>query len=155
MAHELDPIDAIAQISFLVQGTLERRAGAHGLSLVQTRLLGVLRDRKPTVSELARLLDLDKSSTSGLVDRAERRGLVRRLPSQIDRRSVRVALTAAGRELVGMVSAEFGRDMAALLDPLAAEDRNRLTRTLSAVLVAHAGDRGIDLLAGTHSEERA
>ena len=155
MANELDPIDAIAQVSFLVQRTLERRAGVHDLSLVQARLLGVLRDRKPTLSELARLLDLDRSSTSGLVDRAERRGLVRRLPSQIDRRSVRVALTDAGRELVGAVAAEFGRDMTTILDPLAAEDRDRLTRILSAVLMHHAGDQGIDLLAVTRFGEGA
>ena len=30
------------------------------------------------MNELARLLDLDKSSVTGLVDRAERRGLVAR-----------------------------------------------------------------------------
>ena len=154
MKHELDPIDALAQISFLVQGALEHRAAVHGLSLVQTRLLGVLRDRKPTVSELAGLLALDKSSTSGLVDRAERRGLVRRLPSQIDRRSVRVALTDAGRELVGAVSAEFGRDIRAMLDPLGSEDRAQLTRTLSAALIAHAANQGFDLLAGTHAGEK-
>ena len=76
MAPELDDVDALAQISFLVQGTLERRAGEHGLSLIRRRLLGILRDRTPTMNELARLLGLDKSSTSGLVDRAQRRGLV-------------------------------------------------------------------------------
>jgi hypothetical protein len=36
--------------------------------MIKTRLLGVLRG-KPTMHELARLLDLDKSSVTGLVDR--------------------------------------------------------------------------------------
>ncbi len=152
MAAELDPVDAIAQMSFLVQGALERQAGAEGLSLIQTRLLGVLRDRKPTVNELARLLGLEKSSASGLIDRAERRGLVRRLPSQVDRRSVRVALTDAGRELVGSVAARFGQDMKAILDPLSPEDQVALTRTLSEVLIAHGAGQGIDIFAGTRGE---
>jgi DNA-binding MarR family transcriptional regulator len=43
------------------------------LSIPATRLLGVLRDREPTMLELAQLLELDKSSVTGLVDRAERR----------------------------------------------------------------------------------
>jgi MarR family transcriptional regulator, lower aerobic nicotinate degradation pathway regulator len=149
MADELTTVDAIAQLSFLVQGMLERRAGERDVSLIQTRLLGILRDRKPTINELARLLGLDKSSTSGLVDRAQRRGLVRRLPSQVDRRSVRVSLTDAGRALVNEVAAQFEADIATVLAPLAPEDRSALTALLSRVLVTEASDRGVDLFAAT------
>ena len=46
-------MDGLAQLSFLIQGTLERRAAEHDLSLAQVRLLGVLRDRTPTMNELA------------------------------------------------------------------------------------------------------
>src|SRR6201986_2955856 len=97
---ELDPVDGLAQLSFVITGMLERRAAEHDLSVAATRLLGVLRDREPTMQELARFLDLDKSSVTGLVDRAERRGLVTRVPSPADRRSVHVTLTADGRGLV-------------------------------------------------------
>jgi hypothetical protein len=76
---------------------LERRAAEHDLSIIQTRLLGVPRDRKPTMNELAWFLGLDKSSVTGLVDRAERRGLVARVPSTTDRRAVLVSSpTTAG-----------------------------------------------------------
>jgi DNA-binding MarR family transcriptional regulator len=147
MATELDPVDALAQVSFLVQGSLERRAGEHGISLIQTRLLGILRDRTPTINELAELLGQDKSSTSGLVDRAQNHGLVRRVPSQIDRRSVRVRLTNEGREVVHDVAELFAADIAAMLEPLSAETRTQLTTHLSQVVVADAAARGIDLLA--------
>jgi MarR family transcriptional regulator, lower aerobic nicotinate degradation pathway regulator len=147
MADELSTVDALAQASFLIQGTLERRAGEQGISLIQTRLLGILRDRKPTMNELAQLLGLDKSSTSGLVDRAERRGLVKRLPSQIDRRSVRVSLTPEGRALVGAVAHDFDQDIAAIVDPLDPAERATLTALLARVLVAHAAGHGVDLLA--------
>ena len=63
----------MAQLAFLVHGLLEHRAAEQGLSVIQARLLGVLRDRTPTMNELARLLGLDKSSVTGLVNRAERR----------------------------------------------------------------------------------
>jgi MarR family transcriptional regulator, lower aerobic nicotinate degradation pathway regulator len=100
---------------------------------------------------LAKLLGLDKSSVSGLVDRAERRGLVRRTPSTVDRRSVLVILTNEGRALVSEVAARFGADIAAMLDALAPSDRATLTSLLSRVLVAHAADRGVDLF-GSHMD---
>ncbi len=108
-------VDALAQLSFLIQGTLERRASEHDLSMIQTRLLGVLRDRMPTMNELAKLLELDKSSVTGLVDRAERRGLVRRVPSKTDGRAVQVTLTDAGRAQVAAVATSFEADVAAIL----------------------------------------
>src|SRR3984957_5119406 len=98
--QQLGPVDGLAQLSFAIMGALERRAAEHDLSLPATRLLGVLRDREPTMNELARLLQLDKSSVTGLVDRAERRGLVTRVPSAADRRAVLVTLTDEGRSLV-------------------------------------------------------
>src|ERR1700741_1368071 len=119
---QLSPVDGLAQLSFLIQGLLERRAAEHDLSIIQTRLLGMLRDRTPTMNELARFLGLDKSSVTGLVDRAERRGLVARVPSTTDRRTVRVALTAHGQELVSDVAAHFEADTAELLGRLPAQD---------------------------------
>lgn len=70
-------------------GPLGQVAPARGLSIVQARLLGILRDRRPTIKELANFLQLDKSSVTGLVDRAEERGLVQRTPSPVDGRSSR------------------------------------------------------------------
>jgi len=145
VASELDTVDALAQISLMVQATLERRASEHGISLIQSRLLGTLRDRKPTMNELALSLGLDRSSTSGLVDRAQRRGLVRRVPSQLDRRSVRVRLTDQGRMLVQGVTSAFADDVAAMLEPLPAEGRTALTAYLSEVLAAHTATHGASL----------
>ena len=145
---ELSPVDGLAQLSFLVHGTLERLAAEHGLSIIQARLLGVLRDRTPTMKELGRLLGLDKSSTSGLVDRAEARGLVSRVPSQTDRRAVLVNLSDEGRSLVAEVAARFETEIDAVLDRLKPRDREALSRLVSRLLVAHAADHGIDLFAG-------
>jgi MarR family transcriptional regulator, lower aerobic nicotinate degradation pathway regulator len=147
---ELSMVDALAQLSFLIQGTLERRASERDLSMIQTRLLGVLRDRTPTMNELARLLQLDKSSVTGLVDRAERRGLVRRAASKTDGRAVQVSLTDAGRSHVGEVAASFEADVAAILASLPNSERNALSALVSRVLVAQAATSGVDLFAGTN-----
>jgi DNA-binding MarR family transcriptional regulator len=147
-------VDGLAQLSFLITGMLERRAAERDLSIAATRLLGVLRDREPTMNELARLLDLDKSSVTGLVDRAERRGLVVRAPSPADRRSVHVKLTADGRSLVSAAAARFAADVCAVLGPLPERERAALDRIVSRLLVAHAAGHGIDLFAGTEGTHR-
>lgn len=147
VTDRLSTVDGLAQLSFVVLSTLERRAGEHELSIAQTRLLGVLRDRRPTMIELAGLLGLDKSSVTGLVDRAQRRGLVVRVPSSEDRRSVRVALSDHGRRLVGEVAGGFAHDISQLLAALDPGQRELLSTLVSQVLVAHAGARGIDLFA--------
>jgi MarR family transcriptional regulator, lower aerobic nicotinate degradation pathway regulator len=143
--QELSPVDGLAQLSFVIHRMLDRRAAEHDLSIIQTRLLGVLRDRRPTMNELGRLLALDKSSISGLVERAERRGLVTRAPSPADGRAVLVSLTDDGRSLVGEASSQFGADVFALLNGLSPSDRRALSRLVSRLLVAHAADLQIDL----------
>jgi DNA-binding MarR family transcriptional regulator len=101
------------------------------------------------MNELARLLDLDKSSVTGLVDRAERRGLVERAPSTADRRAVLVRLTDEGRSLVSAAGRLFAGDVTAMLGRLAPKDRAALSRLVSRLLVAHAAEHGIDLFATT------
>src|SRR3984957_20114316 len=140
---DLGLVDALAQLTFAVQRTLGRIAAANGLSIVQTRLLGILRDREPTIKELAAFLQLDKSSVTGLVDRAQERGLVRRTASTLDGRSVHVRITAAGRALLERETAAFEEDIAVLVNKLSPADRSRLSSLASLVVIADAKRRGV------------
>jgi DNA-binding MarR family transcriptional regulator len=142
---QLGIVDALAQLSFVVQGALGRIAAEHDLSIVQTRLLGVLRDRSPGMNELARHLELDKSSVTGLVDRAERRGLVRRMASSADRRGIQVSITAAGRKIVRRAEAQFEERIASLVARLTDAERAGLSALASRVVVEDARNHGIEL----------
>jgi MarR family transcriptional regulator, lower aerobic nicotinate degradation pathway regulator len=144
---QLTPADSLAQLSFLVHGTLERRAAARELSMSQLRLLGILRDRRPTMQTLAEMLGLDKSSATGLVDRAERRGLVARARSATDGRSIIVALTPHGHRLIDAAASDFETEIETLLAPLDPGERVHLAQLISRVLAARAAERGIDLFA--------
>ncbi|MFC1437588.1 MarR family transcriptional regulator [Streptacidiphilus sp. N1-10] len=140
-----DLVDALAQLSFLVHNTLAEISGRHDLSIIQTRLLGVLRDREPTMQQLGRLLGLDKSSISGLVDRAQRRGLVVRTASATDRRSVQVSITEAGRHLVEQASTQFAEQIESAVAPLSGAERRLLSQLAARIVSADAHHRGIDL----------
>jgi DNA-binding MarR family transcriptional regulator len=134
---DADPlVDALVQTSFLVMSILAKVAAERDLSLTQLRMLGILRDRRPRMARLAAHLGLDKSSVSGLVERAERRGLVERVPSADDARATEVVITDAGLRL----AIQGAEQVRIALEPhqahLPAAARRRLTTDLAALLGA-------------------
>jgi DNA-binding MarR family transcriptional regulator len=143
-------VDGLVQLSAAVQAVVARVAAGADLSMAQARLLGVLRDRQPSMAQLAGLLELDKSSATGLIDRAERRGLVRRVDVPEDGRSFRVLLTAKGRRLTEELADEVARGVAALTDGLSEADRRKLAHLAGRVVVHDATARGIDLSTSTN-----
>ena len=64
-----------------------------------------------SVGDLAERLDLRHHSAVGLVDRLARRRLVRRTADPVDRRRVRLALTAAGERILEGLSAVHGEEL--------------------------------------------
>ena len=127
-------VDALAQSAFVVMGALTRIAAEHDLSLTQMRVLGILRDRRPRMAELAEFLGLEKSTMSGLVARAEQRGLLARERNADDGRAVDVFMTAAGLELAERVHTEVRRALAPLTGRLPAAQRRELTALLERML---------------------
>jgi DNA-binding MarR family transcriptional regulator len=143
---DLGIVDALVQSAFLVHGVIEQVAADSDLSIIQARLLGVLRDREPRMAHLAQLLGLTKSSTTGLVDRAERRGLVRRVDIPVgDERAVHVTLTEHGRDLAQQAAAEVARRLTVLTGGLSETSRVRLSRTLTQLVLHDAELSGKDL----------
>jgi MarR family transcriptional regulator, negative regulator of the multidrug operon emrRAB len=86
------------------------------------------------VDMLARALSLTHSGAVRLVDQLVRRGLVRRVPSERDRRAVALSLTAAGRRAAQRVAAARHRALADTLAPLSATEREALGELLGRVV---------------------
>ena len=78
-----------------------RLATQFGLTGPQLVCLRVLKDQGPlTPSKLAREVALSQGTITGIVDRLFRRGLVTRDRSPTDRRSVTVAITEKGLDMI-------------------------------------------------------
>jgi DNA-binding MarR family transcriptional regulator len=129
-----DLIDALVRTSFATMAVLTKVAAEHDLSLTQLRVLAILRDRRAQMSELADYLGLDKSTISGLVDRAEKRGLLRRAANPLDGRGVDVFLTAAGSELAARGADQIARSLSPLTSALTPAEARRLTALLERML---------------------
>ena len=127
-------MDSLVRASFTVIALLSRAAAEHDLSLTQLRVLAILRDRQPTMAGLATHLGLERSSVSGLIDRAVRRGLVRRDTSNEDGRAIRVSLTPDGQRLASLLTEEIGDLIMPMTRSLSQADQTRLGILLSKML---------------------
>ena len=115
-----------------VEGRLEGALGTIGLSLAKLNVLKALADTGEPLplSHLADRCCCVRSNITQLVDRLEADRLVERLPDPADRRSVRAALTPAGRERHAEAVRLVGETERQLFAGLGEEDRQALTRLL-------------------------
>ena len=90
----------LMKVFFAQRGRLASSGPAFDLSPVQCHVLHLIEPGRPLpMSRLADTLSCDASNVTGLVDRLESRGLVRRQPSPQDRRVKVLQLTATGARL--------------------------------------------------------
>ena len=127
---------ALIQLSRLVQAAFARVADRHELPPMRARLLCVLAVSSRGMAELAREFGVEKAALTGLVDRAERQGLVERRAVPGDRRAVSVTLTPAGLRTASRfhadVTAELGQLTASLTVAERASFRTALTKITEA-----------------------
>lgn len=113
MDADEDFAGALIRLSLAVQYLHQDISRRHELTPQQAVLMFSLLEGPVGMAELSDRLHIEKSTLTGLVDRAERRCMVHRTPDPADRRALRVALTEKGRE----VAAAFYRAVTdALLD---------------------------------------
>jgi DNA-binding MarR family transcriptional regulator len=132
--EDLGVVAGLVRASFLVNAVYAESARAYGLTVQQGQVLCVLMGRPYGMGDLGATLGLEKSSLTGLVDRAVRRGLVRREPDPDDRRAVQVVLTAEGRDLAEDFYAATCRRVDDLTAGLPAADREKLAALLGRVV---------------------
>jgi DNA-binding MarR family transcriptional regulator len=123
-------IDVLVQATFMTVAVLSSVAADNDLSLTQLRVLAILRDRRVRMSALAAYLGLDRSTMSGLVERAEKRGLLARAPDPSDGRAVEVFLTPGGTELADALYILIEHSLSPATGRLSPAERHRLATLL-------------------------
>jgi DNA-binding MarR family transcriptional regulator len=128
-------VAALVRTSFLVNAVYAESGREHGLTPQQGQLLCVLMAKPYGMGELGAVLGLAKSSLTGLVDRTERNGLVRREADPADARASRVVLTERGSALAAEFYAETCRRIDRLPAGLSDAERDLLARLLGRVVM--------------------
>src|SRR5580704_10191539 len=123
-AH-VDVAGGLLQLTGLVQAIYVCVSERHDLTPVQARLLCVLLDGPRGMADLAHCFGVEKAALTGLMDRAERRGLARRSSVPGDRRAA------------AAFHAEVGAELSRLVAPLAPADREHFRAALTEIIAGH------------------
>lgn len=126
--------DALVTTAFITTAVINRIGAENNLSLSLVRALGILSDRRPRMTELADYMGLEKQTMSGLIARAEKRGLVARAPNEEDGRATDVFLTSDGAALVKRLHVQGREALAPLTEQLSASDQKQLQELLQRML---------------------
>ncbi|MEV4129928.1 MarR family transcriptional regulator [Nocardia sp. NPDC049707] len=138
MSKEEDRVGVVGGLvrsAFLVDAVYAASGREYNLTPQQGQLLCVLMTRPYGMGELGALLNLAKSSLTGMIDRTERNGLVRREPDPHDARAVRVTLTTEGHTLAEDFYTETCRRIDRLAEHLSSDERDTLAALLGRIVV--------------------
>ncbi len=139
-AHE--PVLAIVYTATLLRKSGGRLLRGHGLTDAQFNVLMLLHHQgergRMSQIRLGRLLLVNRSNVTGLVDRMERDSLVRREDDPGDRRVNLVALTEKGREVLEKAMVDYYPMLEKMMDGLDSDERGVLMGLLGRVRV-HLG----------------
>ena len=104
----------------------------HDTTLPRFDVMAALYRRREgvTMSELSRMLLVSNGKATTVVDRLEKDGLVRRTPSETDRRTVFVALTAEGLSQFEGLAADHEAEVSRRFAGLSEADLDTLTDIL-------------------------
>jgi MarR family transcriptional regulator, 2-MHQ and catechol-resistance regulon repressor len=110
---------ALIKANFLFSYHPQRTYLSYDLNLAQVDVLAVLADAVETgltCSEIAEKTLITKGGITGILDRLEARGFIKRMPSRDDRRSVLVRLSAKGIEFFRKFYPELAHNNRALFE---------------------------------------
>ncbi|RZT27358.1 DNA-binding MarR family transcriptional regulator [Kribbella sp. VKM Ac-2569] len=131
---DLDVATGLVQLTGLVQAMYAGISERHDLTPVQAKLLCVLLDGPKGMAELAQCFGVEKAALTGLMDRAEKRGLAERSPVPGDRRAVQVTLTEPGRRAAKAFHADVGEALDELIGQLSPADREHFRVVMAGII---------------------
>lgn len=136
-AEAIAPIARFSRLTTLLRKPVFEAMVPHGLSEAEYNVLAALRRSGAPYylapSEVSRSLLFTSGGLTPVLDRLERRGLVRREPDEADRRKLKVRLTPEGMALHAKAlesHVEVSKQLMAALSPAQLAQLNDLLRVL-------------------------
>ncbi|GAB4006150.1 helix-turn-helix domain-containing GNAT family N-acetyltransferase [Glycomyces albus] len=130
-AETVDAVRDFNRFYTRVIGVLSEKLLGSPYTLTEVRVMFELAHRSaPDATELRAALGLDAGYLSRILGRFERQGLVRRRPSETDRRRRLLELTAEGRDEFAELDTRSARQISELLDGLAHDRQRRVAEAM-------------------------
>ncbi|HWE63995.1 MAG TPA: MarR family transcriptional regulator, partial [Chloroflexota bacterium] len=123
--------EVINSAASVLRRALARVGGEDRLTLPQYRCLqAIAATGSALTTQLARQMEVTVPTMTGRIDGLVTRGFVERQPDPLDRRQIRLVLTATGREHFERCQQAIIDELQRLLAPLSADQQARLTAAL-------------------------
>ncbi|TDW17205.1 MarR family winged helix-turn-helix transcriptional regulator [Kribbella kalugense] len=133
-AQDEELASALVQTMHRLQDLHAESSRPLGLTPQQAHLLCVLLGGPLGMTELSRVLSIERSSLTSMVDRLERRDLVARTANPTDRRACHIELTTDGKSLAHDVHNAVVARIETLTADLSASTRKTLMTALQSIL---------------------
>jgi DNA-binding MarR family transcriptional regulator/GNAT superfamily N-acetyltransferase len=137
MSHSDDQVQAVRAFNrFYTRklGVLDQQLLKSPFSLSEARVMYELANREDlSAKEIGTELGLDAGYLSRIVQSFDDNGLITRQPSASDRRQIRLALTAKGRQAFAKLERSSEQDIAAMLAKLPQGGRQRLVGAMATI----------------------
>ena len=101
------------------------------VTIPQMAILALLKDGGSCkMSDIAKLLHVTTSASTGIVDRMVRVGLLKRLPDKKDRRIIKIEMTQKGTKLIDDIHKNRQKMIMDLFSRLTSAERDRYLKTV-------------------------
>ena len=126
--------ELLTRASWRLRRNERRELAPFGLTFAQARVLRMLVAADPMrIGDLANLLEIVPRSATTMVDGLENAGFVTRRMDPRDRRSILLAPTAKGQELMARLAEQRRASAEVLFAPLSVAEKSELLRLLSSL----------------------
>jgi DNA-binding MarR family transcriptional regulator len=132
-ATDTELTGSLVQLMHVLQDLYAETSRPLGLTPQQAHLLCVLLAGPLGMTELSRILSIERSSLTSMVDRLERRSLVARTPHATDRRACQITLTSDGLDLAHQAHDAFTTQIEARTADLSPTTRKTLTEAIAQI----------------------
>ena len=132
MGESSELVSLLARVQQCISTDIEDALKGHGLSLAKYNILSTLAEaggRLP-FSALVERLGCVRSNVTGLIDRLQEDGLVRRVDHPDDRRMLFAELTEEGRALIATAAPRYAAAIERALGKLTEKQRSTLGELL-------------------------
>jgi DNA-binding MarR family transcriptional regulator len=135
--QDTELVGSLVQLMHVLQDLYAETSRPLGLTPQQAHLLCVLLDSPLGMTDLSRILSIERSSLTSMVDRLERRDLVARIPNPTDRRAFQITLTDPGLALAHQAHNAYTTQIETRITDLPTTHRKTLI-TAIATITGHA-----------------
>ena len=127
-------VGSLVRLMHVLQDLYAETSRPLGLTPQQAHLICVLLDGPLGMTELSRIMSIERSSLTSMVDRLERRSLVARSADPSDRRACHIALTDDGRTLAHQAHNAYTTRVEALTTDLSPTHKSHVHAAITRIL---------------------